>query len=388
MTWPLSGWIFSSSSSSSMEEDQNSQPSDEHGVSDDEPGTTLNEEDEEFQADSYREDAQNDGENAAVSDGVSDETDAADLRQSKTNSFSPIDDRIPSVIAIPANVPNNIVTVAVPPRRRVTVWTNEDEIQLLRGFLEFASENRIFPHRLQQQDAAAFYRKIKPKIQLCCGKNQLLDKLRRLRRKYQITSSKIDCGEKPAFKSLHERSTFDISRKIWGRNSGKKQTSVEDSILDEVLADINPNFIEIQVKTENLEEDESEEREDYQQLTKRRRMAYLSGEASNSNEIPARTNSIVDDIGKISGLVEEVARGCLSPLFKELISNGWPPVGLAGRIPSCGGGEAGEERWRKQQELEMEVYLKRLELVQEEIRVSLEQLRSKEEESKNNDNNG
>lgn len=377
MTWPLSGWIFSSSSSSSMEEDQNTQLSDEHE-------TQLNDEDDEYQADSYREDAQNNEQNAAVSD----ETDAADLHQSKTNSFSPIVDHIPTAIAIPANATNNIVTVAIPARRRTTIWTNEDEIKLLRGFLEYALENRIFGHRLQQQDANAFYRKIKPKLQLCCDKNQLIDKLRRLKRKYHITSSKIDCGEKPAFKSLHEQSTFDISRKIWGRNSGKKQTSAEDSILDEVLADINPNFNEIKVKTENLE-DEYEERDDLQQSIKRRRTAFLSGEASNSNEIPERPSSILDDIGKISGLVEEVAKGCLTPFFKEMMNMGWPPVGLARRIPSLRGGEEAEERWRKQHAMEMEVYLKRLELVQEEIRISLEELRSNEERSKSklkNDN--
>lgn len=377
MTWPLSGWIFSSSSSSSMEEDQNTQLSDEHE-------TQLNDEDDEYQADSYREDAQNNEQNAAVSD----ETDAADLHQSKTNSFSPIVDHIPTAIAIPANATNNIVTVAIPARRRTTIWTNEDEIKLLRGFLEYALENRIFGHRLQQQDANAFYRKIKPKLQLCCDKNQLIDKLRRLKRKYHITSSKIDCGEKPAFKSLHERSTFDISRKIWGRNSGKKQTSAEDSILDEVLADINPNFNEIKVKTEKLE-DEYEERDDLQQSIKRRRTAFLPGEASNSNEIPERPSSILDDIGKISGLVEEVAKGCLTPFFKEMMNMGWPPVGLARRIPSLRGGEEAEERWRKQHAMEMEVYLKRLELVQEEIRISLEELRSNEERSKSklqNDN--
>ncbi|KAL0552618.1 hypothetical protein IC582_011736 [Cucumis melo] len=379
MTWPLSGWIFSSSSSSSMEEeddeDQNTQPSDS-----DEHETHLNDDDDdEYQADSYQEDAQNNEQNAAVSD----ETDAADLHQSKTNSFSPIEDHIPTAIAIPANATtNNIVTVAIPARRRTTIWTNEDEIKLLRGFLEYGLENRISGRRLQQQDAFAFYRKIKPKIQLSCDKNQLIDKLRRLKRKYRNTLSKVDCGQKPAFKSLHDRLTFDISRKIWGRNSGRKQTSAEDSILDEVLADINPNFTETKVKTENLE-DKYEERDDLQ-LTKRRRTAFLSGEASNSNEIPMRPSSVLDDFGKISGLVEEVAKGCLTPFFKELMSNGWPPVGLARRIPSSNGGEEAEERWRKQQAIEMEVYLKRLELVQEEIKITLEELRSKEDESENN----
>ncbi|XP_011648769.2 probable transcription factor At3g04930 [Cucumis sativus] len=357
------------------DEDQNTQLTD----SDEHETHLNNDDDDEYQGDSYQEDAQNNEQNAAVSD----ETDAADLHQSKTNSFCPIEDHIPTAIAIPANATtNNIVTVAIPARRRTTIWTNEDEIKLLRGFLEYALKNRISSHRLQQQDAVAFYRKIKPKIQLCCDKNQLIDKLRRLKRKYQNTLRKINCGKKPAFKSQHEQLTFDISRKIWGRNSGRKQTSAKDSILDEVLADINPNFTETKVKTENLG-DEYEERDDIQ-LTKRRRTAFLSGEASNSNEIPMRPSSVLDDIGKFSGLVEEVAKGCLTPFFKELISNGWPPVGLARRIPGSSGGEGVEERWRKQQAIEMEVYLKRLELVQEEIKISLKELRSKEEESKHN----
>ena len=43
---------------------------------------------------------------------------------------------------------------------------------------------------------------------------------------------------------------------------------------------------------------------------------------------------------------------------------------------SFGGGEMVDEKWRKQQILELEVYSKRLELVQDQIKAAMEELRS------------
>ncbi|KAK9919613.1 hypothetical protein M0R45_028199 [Rubus argutus] len=58
----------------------------------------------------------------------------------------------------------------------------------------------------------------------------------------------------------------------------------------------------------------------------------------------------------VQGLIEETVKSCLSPLFKELLT--------------------ADEQWRKQQILELEVYSKRLELVQNQIKVALDELRS------------
>lgn len=90
-------------------------------------------------------------------------------------------------------------------------------------------------------------------------------------------------------------------------------------------------------------------------------------------------------------------RSCLSPLFKELlhcavtnsaVSSGFVGVGMpVNHLPQLsswslggvGGGnsEGVDDRWRKQQILELEVYSKRLELVQEQIKLALEDLKSK-----------
>lgn len=102
--------------------------------------------------------------------------------------------------------------------------------------------------------------------------------------------------------------------------------------------------------------------------------------------------------GSISGVIEETLKSCLSPIIKELLSNSMssnPNANVNG--PCCGhgfgltrsplplcfnaamGGDimgSNSNRWRKQQILELEVFSKRLELVQDQIREQLQELRS------------
>ncbi|KAG6437499.1 hypothetical protein SASPL_102417 [Salvia splendens] len=96
--------------------------------------------------------------------------------------------------------------------------------------------------------------------------------------------------------------------------------------------------------------------------------------------------------GSLSGVIEETVKSCLSPIFKEILSNSMSPnlnsngsscCGNGFRlgrspIPLCLGTSMGsdKERWRKQQILELEVFSKRLELVQDEIRDQQQELRS------------
>ena len=50
--------------------------------------------------------------------------------------------------------------------------------------------------------------------------------------------------------------------------------------------------------------------------------------------------------------------------------------GAAG--PNPGNGMPGDEKWKQQQILELEVYLKRIELVREQVTAALQELRSSE----------
>ncbi|KAI4372587.1 hypothetical protein MLD38_010799 [Melastoma candidum] len=102
------------------------------------------------------------------------------------------------------------------------------------------------------------------------------------------------------------------------------------------------------------------------------------------------------------GLIEETVRSCLAPVLNQLLGGGLPygvglnmgriggiaaalnplSFGLGGMGFGIGNGfgevrSGGDERWRKQQIMELEVFSRRLELVQEQIKATLEELHSR-----------
>lgn len=86
------------------------------------------------------------------------------------------------------------------------LWTNEDEIELLKGFLEYTASRGVGHHH----DTTAFYDQIKSRLQLDFNKNQLVEKLRRLKKKYRNVVSRISSGKNFVFKSAHDQETFEI----------------------------------------------------------------------------------------------------------------------------------------------------------------------------------
>lgn len=287
------------------------------------------------------------------------------------------------------------------------LWTDEDEIELLQGFLDYTTQRGSSHHN----DTALFYDQIKSKLQLEFNKNQLVEKLRRLKKKYRNVLNKISAGKELSFKSPHDQATFEISRKIWS-NLGSTGAAAEDTALDDdeispnPNPNPNPNFSHSQPKNEVIIGIPEEKRTPSSRKRSRSRSGIRTDEKrdlndglasnkdnyciSNSN---ANTNNNHNNNHNIPGLIEETVRSCLSPLFKEIVSNamGGPfgargfggltlnPMPLSFGVPSlmnCGGGETVDDKWRKQQILELEVYSKRLELVQDQIKAALEELRS------------
>ncbi|CAI0384208.1 unnamed protein product [Linum tenue] len=291
------------------------------------------------------------------------------------------------------------------------LWTDEDEIELLQGFLEYSNQRGGGSHH----DTALFYDQIKSKLQLDFNKNQLVEKLRRLKKKYRNVLNKIGSGKEFSFKTAHDQVTFEISRKIWSTTG--KLASVEDGNLDDDEG--NPNLNnnndggggggggEDQKSTPRPRK-RSRSRSLAAPLTLTacggggnsivaggnlggkvddKRVVVNDGVVSNNNDVSSNAHSNVNV--NVPSLIEETVKSCLSPLFKELLSNAMaaPGASSGGRgigglamnaFPlSFGGVEMmADEKWRKQQILELEVYSKRLELVQDQIRSQLEELRS------------
>ncbi|XP_022153536.1 probable transcription factor At3g04930 [Momordica charantia] len=250
-----------------------------------------------------------------------------------------------------------------------------------------------------QNDTALFYDQIKSKLQLDFNKNQLVEKLRRLKKKYRNVIGKISSGKDFNFKSLHDQATFEISRKIWSTTG---RIGVDDNALDddEPAPTLYPNYMDH--RNEELIGNCAEKKPTPTPKSRKRSRPgaglridgpRASNENLNKEKNSTYNNDNVNNVA-VAGLIEETVRSCLSPLFKELLNTSMGgglcggrgfsglalhPIPLSFGGPSInfgGGGEMADERWRKQQILELEVYSKRLELVQEQIKTALEDLRS------------
>ncbi|KAK8546020.1 hypothetical protein V6N13_067258 [Hibiscus sabdariffa] len=293
------------------------------------------------------------------------------------------------------------------------LWTDEDEIELLKGFLHYTT-SKTNPNSSSSSshhhhhDTALFYDLIKSKLQLDFNKNQLVEKLRRLKKKYRNVMNKINSGKDFSFKSPHDQTTFEISRKIWSNSVVK----VEDNVLDYDENNINNNATNINLL------DESGEKKNFtpkSPATKKRsrskggkmeeKRVLNDGIVISNNNFNNRSDHDHTDVegfggrsggdgggerGRAVPVIEETVKSCLTPLLKELLGGlmggGYGGRGISGLAMNAmplnfggggmGSGELIDERWRKQQILELEVYSKRLELVQDQIKVALEELRS------------
>uniref|UniRef100_A0A7N0RHM3 Glabrous enhancer-binding protein-like DBD domain-containing protein n=1 Tax=Kalanchoe fedtschenkoi TaxID=63787 RepID=A0A7N0RHM3_KALFE len=57
---------------------------------------------------------------------------------------------------------------------------------------------------------------VKSKLQLDFNKNQPVEKLRRLKKKYRNVLARVSLGKEVQFRSPHDQATFEIANKIWG----------------------------------------------------------------------------------------------------------------------------------------------------------------------------
>ncbi|KAM3329777.1 hypothetical protein ACQJBY_026672 [Aegilops geniculata] len=310
------------------------------------------------------------------------------------------------------------------------LWTDEEELLILRGFLEFTSR-RGTAFASHQYDTGPFYEEIRRKLSFDFSKNQLIEKLRRLKKKYRVCATRVAAqGAAFAFKSAHEGAIYDVARHIW-RPAFKRDGDASDE------DDINPAeaaavaaaaaaaaaaVMEPPAAVEDGGGGSASAHTPRSRGSRRGRKRTapeieapifpatppMLTDAAQEPAIAAFESSVPLIAQPTSvpaaplppypltanGPTEADVRSILSPLLKELISSvavpgqtglglglgmgfggadilgaGLGVAGLSPRVP-------GDEKWRQQQILELEVYLKRLELVQEQVMTALQELRS------------
>ncbi|GMN25358.1 hypothetical protein TIFTF001_000901 [Ficus carica] len=228
---------------------------------------------------------------------------------------------------------NEVVKIRTLSKR---VWTKEDELELLHGFLEHTKGQRKISkngRRKKENYVSSFYNEVKPELQQRFNKSQIVEKLRRLRRKYNqnVANYKkinlsLDNLDQFCFKSSHDKATFEISHEIWNSD----QTIVDDNV----------------VTTRTRSQTRSE------WLRNTKRVLEISDEGSDT-----------------TALIMGLALNCPFGLMKFGDGDRHDQVVIKNDVKD-------DEKWREQQIMELEVYLRRLELVQAQVKAALDKLRS------------
>ncbi|XP_016461631.2 putative transcription factor At3g04930 [Nicotiana tabacum] len=368
-----------------------------------------------------------------------------------------------AVVGVPAQRINEFAAVTPPPAATIVqekkpsaiddsrklfqrLWTDEDEIELLQGFLEYTTQRGGINSSSHHHDTTAFYDQIKSKLQLDFNKNQLVEKLRRLKKKYRNVMSKMASGKDFVFKSSHDQATFEISRKIWSnavpvviRGGGSAAAAApppppppEDGGFDDEDSHLNLNANFVDHSHNGTKTPRSRKRSRGGAVKVEEKHGFIqhyylpspSGGGTNMSSPapapapapahapapapapgftpfpmtapqatapPTTTAAVAAATASIPSLIEETVKSCLSPIFKELLNNvtnlsgsrsfafgtALSPIPLGfGSSGAMNSDMMADEKWRKQQMLELEVYSRRLELVQDQIKAQLEELRS------------
>ncbi|KAL6143846.1 hypothetical protein ACLB2K_054541 [Fragaria x ananassa] len=239
------------------------------------------------------------------------------------------------------------------------LWGEDDEIAILEGMIEFKAKNGTDP----SSNMGAFHEFLRRSLKAVVNKNQLMDKARRLKKKYYLPNA-ADKGEN-VFSKAHELKLVDLSNKIWGveangggdggKNSKKKprksaKAVAVDNSASPVLA-LPVSYVPAEKSAEKKVEKKAE----------MNNVANGGMEAESDDLFWSKYPFLRDSLrfGKWDGL--------------ELV--------LMHGMPSIGSSKAKEldDRWRKLQVSEMELVAKKLALEHEMTKFILDSMKSRKE---------
>ncbi|KAI8551855.1 hypothetical protein RHMOL_Rhmol06G0219600 [Rhododendron molle] len=92
------------------------------------------------------------------------------------------------------------------------LWSEDDETVILKGMADFRSKKGADPSSLTSE----FHEFIRKSLSVEVSRSQLMDKVRRLKKKYEINAGKGEKGADPVFSKPHEHKCFELSKQVWG----------------------------------------------------------------------------------------------------------------------------------------------------------------------------
>ncbi|RAL49262.1 hypothetical protein DM860_017542 [Cuscuta australis] len=130
------------------------------------------------------------------------------------------------------------------------LWTDEDQVSLLRGMIQFKSEKGADP----LAKMADFYEFLKDRLDFAFSKSQVQEKIRRLKKKFMKKGETSTSN--PADSQI-----FQLSQKFWGSESGSGKNLDASSGKGKMLAEVkNPSDSKKIVESSNAVEKSKEKK--------------------------------------------------------------------------------------------------------------------------------
>ncbi|KDP45631.1 hypothetical protein JCGZ_17238 [Jatropha curcas] len=212
------------------------------------------------------------------------------------------------------------------------LWSEDDEIAVLEGLIEYAEKKGVDPAK----DMTSFFEYIKKSLHFDVSLSQLKDKVSRLKKKFENHVTKGKKGEDKTFSKPHDQKSFDLSKRIWGSAAG-----VESSVKSNGKAINNNN-------------------------SKGKGLAALKAELGLGSDVDKEAEK-VDKKESHSGLKQ------ISEFDKGVSVSGMEDFVVKRGLDMLDGAKKAEmeEKWRELHVAELELFLKRNELIREQAKLML-----------------
>ncbi|KAM0052446.1 putative transcription factor GeBP family [Helianthus debilis subsp. tardiflorus] len=106
------------------------------------------------------------------------------------------------------------------------LWSEDDEIVILKGMIDYKGESGENNGNVIG-DTGAFHEFIKKSLHVDVSRAQLVDKIRRLKKKYVNNVSKEKDGKDRSFSKSHEQRGYELSKLIWGGSNNNNSNNIE-----------------------------------------------------------------------------------------------------------------------------------------------------------------
>ncbi|CAK9142624.1 unnamed protein product [Ilex paraguariensis] len=226
------------------------------------------------------------------------------------------------------------------------LWSEDDEIVILKGMIEYTAKKGTDPFA----DMNAFHEFIKKSLHVEVTKAQLSAKVRRLKKKYENNASKEKKGKKRTFSNPHEQKSYEWSKKFWGGESDSVEVNNSLKVNGSPRKNQNQRGSKALVANPKVEE--------------KKENGVLSPDGSKDVEkMEVEHNMAPPPSVQISRSIGDQS------LEEKIIKDGLELIKGPKRVEL-------EDKWKKLHVEDVELYLKRVELICEQTKLVLEALKS------------